>query len=311
MSINLVICLDENYISKACVMLESLFSNNNCEIIAHIVGIEEENGNIIKSQCLKYNVSCKFYSINSELFNNFPIPDNSELAHISLATYYRLFIHKLLPKTISKVIYLDCDIIVNESILPLFNIDISSYSLAAVYQSKETSIINCSRLNYPNSYGYFNAGVLLINLEFWRENNLLELFYRYIKDNYSLIYYHDQDILNATLFGSCLEIPKRFNYFLKEKYTYHHNDKIIDLAIFSRFGVNLNCKMNPIIIHYASSSKPWHGFCQNYYTSLYFKYLKLSYSQDNQIEPYSFFSKAYRNIKLLNIKLVRLTKREI
>ena len=48
-----------------------------------------------------------------------------------------------------------------------------------------------SRLNYPQSLGYFNAGVLLINIEYWREHNLQDVFWNYMKENIDKLKQHD------------------------------------------------------------------------------------------------------------------------
>ena len=41
------------------------------------------------------------------------LPFGGKFSHISLATYYRLMLPEVLPVTLDKILYLDCDIIVN------------------------------------------------------------------------------------------------------------------------------------------------------------------------------------------------------
>ena len=54
-------------------------------------------------------------------------------------------------------------------------------------------------MGYETRYGYFNSGVLLLNLTYWRENNLENELLEYAYNNIGLLQYHDQDILNAVL----------------------------------------------------------------------------------------------------------------
>ena len=69
-----------------------------------------------------------------------------------------------------KIIYLDCDLIVEQQLSKLFNYDIGRYPIAAVEDMWSGKDDNYERLGYDRKYGYFNSGVLLINLDMWRES---------------------------------------------------------------------------------------------------------------------------------------------
>lgn len=98
-----------------------------------------------------------------------------------------------------KLIYLDCDIIVRHSIAKLYDIDIEDYLLGAVYHNDKLSVNNGAfkRLHIPVEQGYFNAGVLLINLKKWREEHIYEKSIEFLRNNSESIVNHDQDVLNV------------------------------------------------------------------------------------------------------------------
>ena len=97
--------------------------------------------------------------MDSTLIDNLPLSKAEGLNHISKATYYRLLIADILPKEIDRVLYLDCDIIVNDSLEELWGIDMTGKAIAASPQIGSGH--DCERLGYPIEDGYFNAGQFL------------------------------------------------------------------------------------------------------------------------------------------------------
>ncbi|WP_084797857.1 glycosyltransferase family 8 protein [Neobacillus mesonae] len=67
-------------------------------------------------------------------------------------------------------------------------------------------------LSIPAEYTYFNAGVLLMNLQKWRENKISSQVIQYIKEHPKLIKLMDQDALNAVLYDKCLKLEPKWNY---------------------------------------------------------------------------------------------------
>ena len=68
-----------------------------------------------------------------------------------------------------------------------------------------------TRLHYPSSDSYFNSGVLLVNLDYWREEGLMSKALDYISKNGSKLVFYDQDVLNALLHDCKLFLPFRYN----------------------------------------------------------------------------------------------------
>ena len=79
----------------------------------------------------------------------------------------------------------------------LWNIDIANNSVGAVPDITLTyDIRSYNRLDYEMELGYFNSGVLLINLDYWRKNSLSTIILEYINENVEKLKFHDQDALN-------------------------------------------------------------------------------------------------------------------
>lgn len=125
-----------------------------------------------------------------------PVNLPNQRAHLTVETYYRLFISDILPSDIDKVLWLDCDIIVAGDLKELWNEGISDSAVGVVPDFENNNVRVMNRLKYDAAYGYFNAGVLLINLKYWRRENIIPIFTNYISDHYENLYYHDQDVLN-------------------------------------------------------------------------------------------------------------------
>lgn len=84
-------------------------------------------------------------------------------------------------------------------------------TLAAVPNWNIESSDFSDRLNYPKDNGYFNSGVLLINLEYWRTHNVLNGFIEYMKQHADSIIYADQDILNYVFKENKMILPVKYN----------------------------------------------------------------------------------------------------
>lgn len=262
---NIVIATDNNFVQHCCVTMTSvLMHNENVVFYLFTEGLTDFNSKLLTDHVIGLGGVLHICKVDSDIVSRFPMPSFMS-SHISIATYYRLFSAEILPPSIDKVIYLDCDIVVEGSLLPLWNMDIEKYALAAVFQSHQHNMESYKRLNISPEVGYFNAGVLLINVLYWRQNGVTQRFMDYVRYNFKLIHAHDQDVLNATLCKETLVIDYIWNYrecfFDGKKYDYPQ-----------RVRYNM-CNKKPVIIHFVSKPKPWDYACMHPYRKLYYKYL--------------------------------------
>ena len=155
------------------VSIASLFENNKDIEEIHVLYIEkgmtEENKNKILAISKKYNRTLEFMEM----------PDWSKKLNLQLKSskrswlgmgYNRLFLTEYLPANIEKVLYLDSDTIVEQSLKELWNVDLNGYYMAGVD--------DCLSRFYRPLVGisgdevYCNAGMLLFNVKKWREDNI-------------------------------------------------------------------------------------------------------------------------------------------
>ena len=125
--------------------------------MVHILteGISLENQEVLKKVVAKYGQQIQFYTVDKKVFANCPIS-----RHITLATYFRLIMTDILPKSVEKVLYLDCDVVVRHSLTPHYG-----YGYKAMPPGNPDMSIDDIRIyklsNIPPSLGYFNAGSIV------------------------------------------------------------------------------------------------------------------------------------------------------
>ncbi|MCR8660518.1 glycosyltransferase family 8 protein [Paenibacillus endoradicis] len=257
---------DDNYIQHLIATLVSMLENTNYaqHIIVNVIdgGISEENKQYLNVLVNKYNSSIKFLDIDTSMLENVVVN-----GHISEATYYRILIPTLFENSISKVIYLDCDLIVRHDIYEFYNIDISNYALGAI---KVNEYNRHEQLGIPKDSKYFNAGVLIINLTKWRINNISTLVMKFIATYPERLKMWDQDALNAILYNDWYEI----DYIWNLRAQLFNQD--FQTAGFDSEAVFENAKNDPAISHFTTASKPWHFLNNHPYKEEYFKYLDVS-----------------------------------
>ncbi|MFH6623472.1 glycosyltransferase family 8 protein [Streptococcus suis] len=133
--------------------------------------------------------------------------------HITLETYFRYFLPELLSDW-DKVLYLDSDLLIAGDLTEFWETDLSDAYLAGV---SELDIIR-HYAAYKKSIGfeldelYVNAGVLLMNLEAMRRDNITNLLFAETERLTGQIQFQDQDVINIALKGKIVEVPLRYNY---------------------------------------------------------------------------------------------------
>lgn len=273
---NILLSSDDNYASHLGVVMYSLMIHNSkAEKLNFFVvcnGVSTDNLSKLKSLVQHF--------INSNLFL---IPFDSYVKDlhldmswpISLSAYARLFAAELLPTEIKRVLYLDCDMVVNADLAELWNFDLEGNSIAAVQDQMFPSIKKS--IGIPPQIPYFNSGLLLIDLSKWRELDFGKRCFDFISKYNGRVIHHDQGVLNGLFWGRWTRLPLRYNvmtihFFLNQKlirkffkdYSPFYDEVEIELA-----------KSNPVILHYTPSytSHPWEEHCRHPFRNLYFFYL--------------------------------------
>lgn len=267
---HIVFCLDNYYVPYCATTIASIINNNQAERITfHLFVDEITDANRVMMQKWLGKQDGKdilFYDLSEDDFKDFPVGD----AYINLTTYFRLVIQDKLPD-IDKVIYLDCDTIVNGSLKELWNTEMGDYAVAGVRDRVNDSIRLYNRLRYPIHDGYINAGVLLINLKKWRELHVFDRAKEIAKAMPKALKNHDQDIINILFHDSKQILPFRYN--LLEYYLYVEEWLYLDRKYYPEI---IDACKTPAIIHFCMPQKPWHYECINPFKELYYKYRKMT-----------------------------------
>jgi lipopolysaccharide biosynthesis glycosyltransferase len=249
--INILVTLNSKYLLPLKVMLNSLFKNNPVDFSIHLMFSDITDEEIFDLQAFIEHRGQKLLPmrVDSEIFSDAPV-----FRHFSKEMYYRLGAHKLLPEQLDRILYLDPDIIVLNAISNFYWSDFEDCLFVAsehAYTVKFTRAINRLRLGTPHAKGYFNSGVLLMNLDLIRQRVRIEEIAAFIKFNKHKLLLPDQDILNALYWDKIKPADSfRYNY---------------DARHFGLFKLMLHKKMdldwikrNTVFIHFCGKVKPWH-----------------------------------------------------
>lgn len=269
-AIHIYSCTDNKYIQHLGVLVTSIFENKKCQnnIIYHIFhsNIDDSLQKELKMVFNNYNAEVEFYDLSA--VNQYT--SVVRYGHVTKAALYRLSVGEVLPKNIDKVLYLDCDIVINDDLLSLWSTNIEEYQVAAVEDAPFFK--RHEELFMPSSTRYFNSGVLLINLKKWRESNISQKILDFLVKFPERRLYNDQDGLNAILHSQWKRLPPIFN---QQGALFYFSHKRL---VYTKYEY-LEARKHPIVIHYTGvliNTKPWHYIDTHPYKWLYYKYLKLT-----------------------------------
>lgn len=186
--------------------------------------------------------------------NECDIPFSSD-SHISKACMLKLLLPSLIPGA-EYALYIDCDTLIASDLHELESFLAPSSPLAGVRDAMVTLSHFFRKTIFPltHSLDYINTGVMLVNLEYWRQNDctegMLSLARKYVG-----MPYPDQDIVNLFFAGNLQFLPYKFNVMSKVS----SNGLITDgqLAQIHQMRVRDIQSQKPSIYHISGPNKPW------------------------------------------------------
>lgn len=193
--------------------------------------------------------------------------DLPESERYPIQIYYRIFAAAFLPVTIDRILYLDVDTIVINSLNVLYKMDFEgNYILACTHVRKVLNKINQVRLGIKNDSVYINTGVMLINLELLRKEQDFGEVVKYVEKNKNRFTLPDQDIITA-LYGEKIGLLDTMIYNLSDRMLTIYNSD------FTHKRIDLDwIRKNTVIIHYYGKQKPWNshyrGILDTFYREL-------------------------------------------
>lgn len=242
---DLVCCADERYAQPVAVLFASVLRNTSdprrCRLWVVTNAPSERCFTAVTELAQGAGASVIIRVIRDD-----HLPAPSVGSYYTKASMYRIIFPGLLTGQIKRALYLDADIILRADVAELFSLDIGDNSVAAVRNAggKGPAIV-------PAEYGYFNAGVMLIDLEKWRERRLEEKLLAFARSNEARLVFYDQDALNAVIAGAWLPLDPRWNQ-QYEHFLVAPNVTGLDAPTLRRV------QKNPWAVHFSGASKPWH-----------------------------------------------------
>jgi len=269
--LNILVTLNSNYIKPLKIMLKSLFINNPKEdfsiYIMHssLTALELQD---IRSLVENHGHRLFEISVKGGYFDEAPV-----VKHYSKEMYYRLLAARFLPQDMDRILYLDPDILIINSIRELYDTCLGDCLYAAAYHDRvSVKSINRLRLRPYEIEEYYNSGVLLCNLPRQREVINEKEIFDFVEKNKSTLILPDQDILNALYSKSIKPVDEILYNYDPRFYNYY---KIISNGKYDMDYIIYNSS----IIHFCGKQKPWKkGYSGKFY-SLYKHYERITLGQ--------------------------------
>lgn len=283
-NVPVVICFDDNYSISGAALINSIVKHASSELNYDLIILENGISLSNKRRLLSLvadveNFSLRFFDVNafSEIKSVFT------RAHFSSATYARLFIPKLFSE-FDKVIFIDADTVVESDLAELMTIPLGNNLVAAVKDivmegfvlfgamSQSSDGVMPAKeylsnsLGMVNPDGYFQAGILVFNIDLMNKENTFSNLMDAMKSK--TYWFLDQDIMNKVFHGRVHYLPLEWN-------VYHGNGNTEDFfpnLPFKTYMDYLEARRKPKMIHFAGENKPWNtrhvDFFDNYHKNI-------------------------------------------
>lgn len=283
MIIPCVFCFDGSYVSHAAVAITSLcaHSDSTYKIYCLVYNVSEKNLSIIFNITKRFGVDVEFINVGEQF------SDCKTGFHFSAANYYRLLIEILVPE--SRVIYLDCDLLITCDLKDLFNTELGGNLLAGCVEAKGRKT---SKITLAEDDIYINTGVLVMDLDRMRTDDFFKRARNVYESHESQIVWLDQCLINLTAAGKKSLLEKRWNVMAHE---------VSD-------GTTLETLYEPFIgngiLHFSGPVKPWHMWSGTWETNFWESYSRLSGN------PRSAASRRPKTVDELNALIIKFESEE-
>ena len=252
--IEIAFCFDDHLALPGAVAILSLLKARSSDVRIHLVGDPDTRAApLLREMAARHGVEIRILDASAGSVQSFD--STSDYGRPSSATYWRLLLAHLL-EDVDRLIYLDADLIVRHDLGALWATELGAAPLAAVTDPWMATIPS-TRDEFPE--GYFNAGVLLLDLERWREERLSD---RCISEIARLQYLaelsgggpashqYDQMPLNMAVRGRWHALSPTWNY---TSYLTPRLARELDLPP----ALLAEIQADPAIVHFLGSHKPW------------------------------------------------------
>lgn len=300
---NIVYASDDGYCQHMAVSMVSLIEHNREEQLNfHILSdaISEENKEKVRQMAKLYGRKVTFYPVEhlmKELLDRIYGLDTGKFRITTLA---RLLMGSILPETVTKALYLDCDTVVLRNITGFYNLRLND--CIAAMAAEPTIYPEVKELvGLTEEDNYYNAGVILFDLSAWRMENMEENCLAYYNSMGGRLPFNDQDVLNYVLKDRIKRVGQTYDFITN--YYYFRYSTLVEKSSQYASGESAEsfrmAKHHPHIVHFASDERPWNRGNWNHYSRAYDKYLRLTpFAEAEKIKGKEGYMAAYH---LMNV----------
>ena len=238
---NILVSCNDQYMMPLSVLLGSLLENNPGQHVVYFMwaDVSEDNRALVERLVEGHGSRVEYVPVGQTEFKGLPTK-----SYISRETYFRLLAADYLPADVGRILWLDADMAVNGPIDELYQIDFDGASVVACPHGpamRDTIRENCALLGIEHPEQYFNAGMMLINLDAWRQMDVAGRIAEVLSRPRKMMF-PGQDLTNLVFNGSVRTADwRRWNCMT-------HSIMPADLA---------ELHQEARIIHYVGSAKPW------------------------------------------------------
>ena len=248
---DVVFAIDSNYAVPTAVVAHSIqvgFRDGNTRARFHVIdaGLDADSRRYLTDVMGRFG-DVEIYGVADRLL----LPH--KIKHWTSAALGRLHVGGVLPAEVHRAVYLDADTLVLDDLTELLAFDLRGRTVGAginevggerSWRLGETAVYSDHGAEPP---GYFNSGVLLIDVDRWRADDVdaraAEIYHRYGTQ----LRTHDQDVLNIIFSGAWTPFPEKWN-------------KLVEHSVHGRFG---NGRLDYLtaregLVHFIGDIKPWH-----------------------------------------------------
>ena len=235
---NIVFASDEKFSVQLATTITSILLNADKNDMFRFYVLDGGLSSQVKEKINRLK-KIKDFEINYVVMNLADFKNCPICWHFSKATYFRFKIPEIIKE--KKALYMDCDVLVKKSLKSLYSEDLTGFYAAvcdefAYFDVKKQLKICVER--------YFNAGVMLLNIEKMRQDNIQNQAFEFVNKSRDKIVYVDQDVLNVLL-----EHKLRF---INSIYNFQFNMYLSNVS-----KLHEQMKNDIVILHFASDKKPW------------------------------------------------------
>ena len=282
---------DNNYAPFMGVSICSLFENNRDveSIRVYIIDDDIDDTNKSRLNVLGHKYSREIVFLRGDsLLEDAGLVKTFEYTQFRKNThsYFKMFIDRLIPDIDGRIIYIDCDTVVEGNISALEDIDMMGKTIGMVQDSLVTGAK--TSVGIDDKERYYNSGVILIDLKSWKDKSCSQRIYEHIRDvrTYGTV---DQDVLNVELHNEILTLPVRYNLQpVHMVYTYKQYSSVYRHTepYYTESEIN-DALQDPGILHFLRyvGESPWHKDNVHPDTPYFDKYLAISPWKDMVRKP--------------------------